>query len=476
MKKKKIFSGLEIGDGFIKFAQAETLARTRTVSKLIIRELASPSAEDKVSALNSIVDQVNAQIGHLTLVIPRHKATVRFLSLPSVDKKEIEGMVRLRSSKELPFAKEEIISDFFITEQTKAGYSKVALVIIHQDVVSGFLGILKKAKLEPEKIALSTEALLSWYRLARKLQGTNDCSLLIDLDSDNIDLAVLHNYNLDFSRGLDFGAVQLLNSPALKSKLSQQLQRTVDGYARLDQARKVQRLLLGQAGPMTEQLKLDLEDELQLPCEIVVPFENLTCQKQLLTSAYPTELSLLRVLGSVVQTEIHGCNLLPLDSRKAKSEKLKTKKMQRIAIFSLGVLLLGSAIFAERVRDRRLALSFLEQEIRRIAPGAQQLEIMSEKIELIEKRKRLAGSSIDVLRELHTLTPANISFSSFSYDEEKGLVEFRGISEGMPEILQLVKAMEKSTYFKSAQLKYARAKKTKDADLIDFKIECSLQK
>lgn len=475
-QSKEIFSGLEIEQGYVKFVQAEASFNIRKIVRLIVKRLPSQSEKEIIASLKSFANEVKGQIGHLTAIIPCHKLTVRFLRFPSVDEKEITGMVQLQSAKELPFPKEKIISDYLITEQTKDGYTKIALVIVHQDVVNGYLDILSQAGLHPERVTFSVEVSLNWFRAVfsrEKLQGS---SILIDLDSDNIDVIIFKNYNLDFTRGLNFGIAQLQNNPDLKKRLRQELERTIEGYLRQGGQERAQRLLLTQAGAVSEQLKPYLEQEFKLPTEIVFPLKNLTYQKGIPSLEYRDELSLLRVLGAVLNRQGKELNLLPADLRENRKLKIRAKKMREVLALVGCIILLSTAIFAKKVYNKQTRLAYLNKEIKSVAQVSRKAENMLRAVELIEGRRKIEGSVVDALRELHLLTPLSISFSSFDYDEEQRTAVFQGGSENMSEIINFTSIMEKSSFFKNVQLKYVSEKKVKTAGFIDFKIECNLEK
>ena len=476
-KNKGVFTGLEIEAGFIKFAAAQDFAGKRKIVKLIVKKLASQSEKDQLSAFKDILKEVEGQPGHLTVSIPRHKVTVRFLRFPSVNEKEIKGMVKLQSAKEIPFPKEEIISDYLITEHTPDGYAKVVLVIVHQDVINSYLGVLKKAGLEPERITFSTEAILDWYRRAFEQEESKDSSILIDLDIDNTDIVISYNSHLDFTRGLTFGTAQLQNYPDLKNKLAQEIRLTIEGYARQEKTRNVNRLLLGETAGAIEGLASFLEAELNLPCRIAEPFKNLDCQKEISDVQYKTEITLLRVLRAALEAKQKRLNLMPTVLRAKQEFKLSKKKIKRISILFLGIILLFSAVLAKKIHDKQLRILYLDREIEKTAPLARDVEDRLKKIELIETRSEIKGSSVDVLRELHELSPRDISLSSFSYDEGNRDLILQGSSPNRPAIIDFITTLEKSAYFKNVQLKYAREKRTKaSGDYIDFRIECTLEK
>ena len=69
------------------------------------------------------------------LVIPRHLATLRFIELPSTELSEINNMVEFQALKELPYAKEEIITSFKNLGAYKKGFSYIMLAIVKRQLI-----------------------------------------------------------------------------------------------------------------------------------------------------------------------------------------------------------------------------------------------------------------------------------------------------------------------------------------------------
>ena len=125
----------------------------------------------------------------------------------------------------------------------------------------------------------------------------------------------------------------------------------------------MQRIFLSEAGKAIEGLKPFLEQEFNLPCEIISPLKNLTCQKEVSSVQYKPEISLLRILGTVLG--VKGLNLLPPVLRKKQELKLRRKRVWRTSVLLLGIIFLGSAVFAKKIHDKQLRISYLDREIKR---------------------------------------------------------------------------------------------------------------
>lgn len=468
---KTRFFGLEIEGGYVKLAQAQDSVAGRNIVGLIVKKAASQSQKDIIEALEAAVGQIKGQISHLAINIPHHKVIVRFLSFPTVNEEEIEGMVRMHSAKEFPFSKGEIISDYFIVGRTKEGYTKVAMAIAHQSVISEYLNILNKAGLEPERITFSAEAIGNWYREAFKKKETKGYLILIDLDTDNTDILIFSGSGLVFTRGLDIGTDKL-GEHDLKNKLAEEIKRTIEGYRRQEKTVRIEKIFL--SGGIREKLRAFLEQRFSLPCEIVGPLKNLSCQGGVSVSEYKNGPSLVKVLGTVLDTNKRKLNLLPVSLRRSRELKSRKKGIYTTLILCSGIILLGLFCFAKRIYDKQLYIRYLDRKIKENTPLAQEVEGMLKKIELIENRREMSGSPIDILRLLYTLVSENIWLSSLSCSEENGILALQGMSTNMSEIFEFVNKLKKTAYFKNVELKYAGEKKSKTDGFASFEIKCIL--
>lgn len=469
---KNRFTGLEIEGGYVKLAQAEDSASGRNIAELVVKRSASQSEKDIIDALRSAIGQLKGPVNHLAINIPHHKVIVRFLSFPTVNEKEIEGMVRIQSAKELPFSKGEVISDYFIVEQTKEGYTKVAIAIVHQSVISEYLRILKKAGLELERITFSAEAILNWYREAFEKKEAAGYSILIDLDTSNTDILVFSGSGLVFTRGLDIGTDKLGGQADLKNKLAEEIERTIEGYRRQEKTARIEKVFL--TSEIRENLRSSLEQELGLPCEVVGPVKNLSCQKEISASLYKNGPSVVKVLGTALDTNKRKLNLLPVNLRRGQELKSRKKEIYTTLILCSGIILLGLVGFAKRIYDKQVYIRYLDSEIKKITPLAQEVENMFKKIELIGNWREVSGSPIDILRLLYDLIPENVWLSRFDCSEEDKMLVLKGSSRDMSEIFDFVNKLKKAAYFKNVELKYAGEKKSKADGSTSFEIDCVL--
>lgn len=485
LRKKNIVTGLEIEEKYIKLAQAvKGFDGKNKIIKIVIKKLETSSEKNTIEGLQEIIKQLKSPVGQLIVSIPRHKVTLRFIRIPSTNEKEIRNIVELQTLKELPFSKEEIVSDYVVSEVTSDGYAQVLIVIVHKQEIDFYLNLLRQAGLETERMTFSTEGLALWYRRTScgersrttEYRPSNNCLILVELDADNTDIVILGNARIKFSRGISLGLSDLTENPQLEGKLSEEIIRTIEAYKRQEERpAEIDKIILVSAVGAAEGLADSLGEKLGLPCEGLTLLKDIPYSKGIFPLLYESEVSLCRLVGLVLDSDERRVNLLPLALQREQGDKARRKRVATSLVLLVGIFLLSAVIVAKKINDKNIYLSYLNEEIKNTAAQAREVEGMLRKIELFALRSKLEGSSIDILRELYKLvSPKDILLSTFIYDENNKTMGLQGASVSMSVIFEFVNQLERSEYFKGVQLKYVSEKKAK-AEYLDFKIECNLE-
>ena len=69
-------------------------------------------------------------------------------------------------------------------------------------------------------------------------------------------------------------------------------------------------------------------------------------------------------------------NLLPESLRKKQEYKLKRKKILKTFILLISIVLLGGAVLATKIYNKKLVISLLDREIKKTKPYASKIENM----------------------------------------------------------------------------------------------------
>jgi len=469
---KQFFSVLEVTQTHIKLAHAKISPSGRAIVFLGLKEIKESSNEIVAKAIKELVSGSKIKTSSLVCIFARGSTIVRNLRLPSQDPAEIEDMLDFQIKQQIPYPKEDIISDYIISTRHKDGYADTLLVTAHKDVIERYMQILNSVAINPEIFSISSIGISKWYNLYRSRIGrpTNEAVLLVNIDSAVTDLCFSQEGNLLFSRAISFGMNEL-NAEKIEGFL-EQMHLTLTTYRKEKINPDVSRIVLLTQSAKATFLSQRLNTEFSLPVEIINPLADIpTAKGTLLGMAAIGDVSFTAVLGLVLGAKDDELNLLP----EAERQKQNMKYMKKEFFFSgslliLTVLVILGSVFLN-IYKKEQYLKNLDIQLNAVAPIAQKVDDTTKKLGLIKEQLNYSNSGIDVIYELYNLLPSSMSLNVFNLDE-KGNLTLQGVSSQMSDIFSFQSKLEKSKNFKNVEVKYASKRMTSQGEVTDFRITC----
>ncbi|MFA5075678.1 MAG: hypothetical protein WC436_06275, partial [Candidatus Babeliales bacterium] len=193
---------LDIGNAWLKavvFKTAIGAAHLRGVLAKDINGLTDDAIGREIAVFLGSLKVKRPQ--NLIICFSRNSVTLRNLRIPSVNASEIDDMIKLHVGRQVPYAKEEIVSGYSLIGRDTMGYSKVVLAIVHRENIRKIFRILENAELYSDRIELSSEGVLSWLLRAVKPGETKpeDAFLILDIDISSTDFIVASSSMILFS-------------------------------------------------------------------------------------------------------------------------------------------------------------------------------------------------------------------------------------------------------------------------------------
>ena len=102
------------------------------------------------------------------------------------------------------------------------------------------------------------------------------------------------------------------------------------------------------------------------------------------------------------------------------------------------------------------------------------VERMRRQVYLVEGRLDAKRRSINVLKEVHQLTPKEISYTNIDIDEDDK-VGLQGRASEMSTVFSFVTTLEKSPYFENVKTTYTTTKKDESGEYTKFEIVCMFE-
>ncbi|MFH1458638.1 MAG: pilus assembly protein PilM [Candidatus Omnitrophota bacterium] len=403
----------------------------------------------------------------IVISLPRNQATCRTLKIPAVLPQEIEKMSNLQASRYLPYPANELVTAFDVISADKEGYSHINLTIVHKNNIERILKILKEFKALRISIVLSSYALVGLYNAIKP--GDNDTAMIIDVDSQQAELAIVSSKKLLFSRSVKLNR----DTPGWVSLLFDEVDKTRDTYMESATAEALRKFALAGVGGVLDELKVSLEARYSLPVEILSLGPKINLPQSLSNSILNSGVSFASLLGLCLKEAEGSLNLLPQNVKDEAQKLSRRKKGVQAIVFVLVIILTWGIGLAKHLDNKAMYLARLKSELGNISQQAKPLEDIERRFGLLEAKALSRPNSLDILHELHRIVPAQVTLISLGYEENKRVL-LRGQSPELSFLLAFVGQMEKSSVFKPFHIKvrYATKKKISSGDMVDFEIEC----
>jgi hypothetical protein len=403
----------------------------------------------------------------------------RYLRLPAILPEEIENMISFEVTKQVPYSREEIISDYkIIGVDNEGGYSDVMLVVLHKDEFSRLSTILNACGIVSSHIRLSSELISACLLNLFPQHFMKEAVCIVDIDADTTEILVVKDMKIEFSRVASAGALSLLKDESAqittwKEHLAEELKRSMQMYItdKRRPANNISKVLITGSSAVAESFNNYIKGYIDVPSEFInilssIEMDHGTAEKKVI----PPEVSISAVYGAFFVSE--GLNLLLEEQRKNQRFQEGIKRLAAISLSVAGIVILLVLLFLVKFYNRSSALAETKKMLKEIGPVLKSTEDKLKRLKVVKQQFSEGSSSLDVLYNLYKLIPSNISLVDFEYDEDSRIVRFRGTATKMSEVFRLATILEESDRFSGVQTRSVSKLQTKE-ELIDFQIRCN---
>ena len=472
---------------WLKLLQVEGPVRARKVMKILACPVQGVGPEEVQLRLKKALATEEVVPKDVLLANPTHLSTIRLFSLPSTDPKEIRDIVELQAEKHTPYAKEEILIDFKLLERERSGYSRVMLVIAHQDVIHRGVRLAEASAWTLERVGSELEGLVSWFGAVHQGSPSTPAasapggpgrsptgmSLLVDVDGSTTTLLVFQRGQLQFQRSLATGLTQLEDDPAhVGERLVGELQRSIEALDMEGAGSKIQDVVL--TGPIDRltAFKAQVEKGLDLPVALVSPWQG--CELSDAARKAIERLPDVSFAGLVGLARDPGqIDLTPQPTKLRQAFEARAKALVLLGCQFVGALILVSLLFIGRAQKEQRYYAKLRTLYEISAPGAAQVEQAVEQLQFIEGQLRQRGQLLKAVMALAKLSPPAIQWNSLSFTLGESLV-LGGTAEELPKVYEFSGSLGKVPLFREVEVRRVAKRKTEDKDVTDFELRCPL--
>lgn len=478
MKKIKVntYSAIELDSKFIKIAQAQFVLASPRITRLIFSQIDDMSKPESSRDVRQLLEREKIKIDNCILLIPRRCVTTRYLKLPTSLDQEIDKMIKLQVPKLIPYAAGEIAYSYRKISSDEEGYSYCMVVLAQQSLVRQYYSFLQYLGINPLMAVLSSQACVNLLKFSKPDVAGSGSFMLVDVDAFDADILVVNSGELVFTRTIQRQAADSSQAGSWPARLKDEINRSLQTVNKEIGQQNISRLVFSGSISGTGGMDKELEGQFSFPVEIIPPQNDMLrgCKTSVIPAPAESNVSFSSVQGAVLGRDGFSLDLLPEDIKsKIRFKKTKAERNKALSLSLLLVLFLF-ILFSKNIFDKARLVNALDQRIKILLPKASTREQINLHFQAIRSHFDRKVFVSQVLSEAYKAIPQSISLSSLSIQSDKFLI-LKGEADNMPDIFNLVSALERSPYFEDVRVRYATKRRMRDLIVTDFQIDCTLR-
>lgn len=404
---------------------------------------------------------------YVVALVPRARCILRYMTLPSHQESEVRDMIDLQVANHIPFAREEVEVDFQILTKSADGYSKAAVVILHQDAALRYWKIFEDAHIPVNTLTLSTVGLWLLGHLQPNLP--NQLFGIIDLDVHASEICMCEKDYWLASREIPVG---LKNLRAEGNKeFIRQCKLTQENMAKEKIGQNIRVMYVvttaGNLGSMSDELSVAMGCIVK---EIDV-LKGLPMAKNIQWSQSIMEdaVSMAPLVGVALSPQPPRLNLVPRAVRERRSEKARSKELIMCGIWLAAALIVGGLIVFMNFYKSHVRLS---QADKRLELAMQQAKPIEQKLKVVRAAEQhLAQRALfgEWMNEVFNAFPPGISLTSLELSNGN-IIAFEGITSNVNDVSMVQQSLASGGVFTNVRLDYVNKRATQEGEFNYFKI------
>ncbi len=388
--------------------------------------------------------------------LPRGYVTFKTFELPAPDLESVQSMVPFELERQFSSGLEDLYFTFQLTPKADNNFHVISAAI-KKEIANYYLDLIRKLNLNPTILDVSTFANVN----LGFLQGIeSDLSVwaLADLNPDALDIALIKNNIIVFSRNLNWNkpAIKDANSGKLSdpdqlrsltteitTSLIKELQQALSSCRNIEDNEQVGHIILIGGGVLISQVAQQLEKETEVSTITLKAPDFVSIPESFSASMTSLGLGMRELKKQKIET-----NLLP---EELQPKRKKANPKVTLALAATVVLLLAGW-FINKVVYSNKALSTLDKQLNEIKGQVASLEkidleyeSLKQYVDILSALSKQYPDKLPVLDELSRTLPRDTWITHFKVKQDG--VEIKGFA---PVASKLIPIMEKSKTFKEA--------------------------
>ncbi|MDP8216315.1 MAG: pilus assembly protein PilM [Candidatus Kaelpia imicola] len=180
-----------------------------------------------IAKLRTLFQKLPLRPKNPIFIIPTSEIMLRFFDLPYIGKKERAEAIKYEAQKYIPFAIDDIASDFYIPYEIKSKEMRVVYMAVKHEVLSRYVHIASKLGIKISAIEPYPFSILRSLFTSGDLKA-KDFVLILDLDYAGSTILVTQGLNLYIARDFIVSTVSEITSAQVLNKIVFEINRTID--------------------------------------------------------------------------------------------------------------------------------------------------------------------------------------------------------------------------------------------------------
>ena len=287
------------------------------------------------------------------------------MRIPSFDEIEIRNILELQATRQIPYAKEEIVTDFKVLEQSRDGFSDVFFAIVHQDVIKKRLDILFSLGINAGVVSISTDSEWSWF-LKQNIENIKSPFAILDVGDLNAEVIIARESSFQFSRSFSYKH----DNPV---KFIEELKVTFSSYASESDIKIEEIIISGQEEEIADISQL-IESELNLPTKKFQQSEKIMFPdgSKMDTGLFKKD-SFNSLLGCVFNPTALSLNFVPKSIVFTRQMKAIRRNLYIFMFLFVATLISASLICYVKIKEKNDFYSKIDSRLKLIEPEVSKL-------------------------------------------------------------------------------------------------------
>lgn len=175
----------------------------------------SPSLAEKIT---EILTENKIKAKRVATSVPMREAIIRIIPIPAeLDDQELRDMVlNHEASLYLPYPREEVDLDYqklgYFEDEDGIEKVQVLLVATRREITDSYMDTFQQAGLAVDVLDINSFALIRTIREQLRQFGSKEAAVLVDIEFDNTEIAIVVDGVPQFSRTVPIGTYQMQNA------------------------------------------------------------------------------------------------------------------------------------------------------------------------------------------------------------------------------------------------------------------------